>query len=331
MTTSNALSWIVALALFGCSSPEEGQTGGGAASSVGGAGGDAAAGGATDGGANAGGAGGEATGTGGAGGVGGDLHSGVIFACGWEDGDVGQDAFATGQVCTEWGANIDSTHSRSGNAAVRFEIRVGDLCNNNSARAELQITAGNPLIAGTTDFWYAFSTFFPADYASDEVPELFTQVLANDWDDTGHTGLPMGLWITNDQVSLKREWWPDGETQHLQSHDVEPLIKGEWVDWVFHVVPAVDETGLIQIWSRTQYASPGALNEEGYEMKLEVLGPNWMQGFMQPYFKVGAYKWKWNPSEPGPFDPDVRVFWLDEFKIGDSTSSIEDFLIPNPE
>lgn len=255
----------------------------------------------------------------------------IIASTSWEGGSLGQGIFSMGQNCYSHTLTLDNTHARLGSSSVKVVLHPEDSCNNGSARAEMQVASGNSLIAGRDDIIYGFSIFYPSDYAFDAVPELFTQ-----WLSSNDRSVNGGMWVVDDKVYLKQDFYADNITRTQHSHDFGALIKGEWVDWVFRIKSSTTSDGHIQIWRRRQFSSPGVTNTGGFENLLDETGPNTSPGSSnQIYFKLGIYKWLWHLSTiPGYtsdyFFPNERTYWIDNFKLGDASATITDFLVDFP-
>lgn len=237
----------------------------------------------------------------------------IAVYAGWEEGDVFQNIFWKGSICTAYGASISDSFARKGTKSVRFELRATDTICGASKRAELYI----PCSDSSQDIvWYAWSEYMPDNYAYDSHNELHFQL-----HDPTKFGPPLlGLWVTADRWKLVHTFdTADVEKRKpsIKQYDLGPVTKGVWVDWVLYANFKLDENGKIKLWRNG-------------ELLLDMAGANFNrekgQPQKQPYVKFGIYKWPWK-DYTGPFNPDRRVLYFDEFKTGKEGSTLDDFII----
>jgi hypothetical protein len=77
--------------------------------------------------------------------------------------------------------------------------------------------------------------------------QLFAQ-----WKDASSgTGSPpiamlAGSW-SRDRITLSAAGWPGGGSP--ESHDLGPLIRGRWIDWLVHITFSTrQDTALVEVW-----------------------------------------------------------------------------------
>lgn len=88
---------------------------------------------------------------------------------------------------------------------------------------------------------------------------------------------------------------------------------GSWTDWVIHVTWDYDADGRLKIW------------RDGV-LVVDRNGGNCSNDTDGPYPSFGEYKWPWRPDEDHPTNSAWRLFYHDEFRIGDHTSSYADVM-----
>lgn len=241
-----------------------------------------------------------------------------IISTSWEDGDILQHIFLPHSLCMPYSGTITDSIARKGKKSVRFELHSSDPICAGSKRAELYISSKTTVEEKFT--WYAWSEFLPTDYAYDEVNELHFQI----HDKFGQGPPSIGLWVSKDKWHLIQTYNPDdllNKKSTIKSHDLGPVLKGQWVDWVLHVNFSAGDDGVLQLWRNDTLL----LDLKGCNVS-KING----RQLENPYMKFGIYKWQWKDKQ-GPFNPDTRVTFFDELKMGKEGASIEDFIIRDDE
>jgi hypothetical protein len=236
----------------------------------------------------------------------------VPIHTGWEKGDIYQDVFSKGSVCTPYGATISDSFARKGQHSVRFELRSTDTICGFSKRAELTL----PTASTQNIVWYAWSEYLPQDYAFDKYPEVHFQL-----HHVSSGGSPLiALLVASDKWKLAQNFDTadiNNKRHSTKQYDLGPVIKGAWTDWVLYVDFKLDSTGKIKLWRNA-------------ELMLEIDGANFNreEGKPQrkPYMKFGIYKWLWH-DYAGPFDPATRIAYFDEMRTGKEGMAMENFII----
>ncbi|MEM9479954.1 MAG: polysaccharide lyase [Verrucomicrobiota bacterium] len=153
------------------------------------------------------------------------------------------------------------------------------------------------------EYWYGFSTYFPASWQPDTQSELFAQWIG--WRDYGPS---LAIYIYGDDYCIKKRWAAGGSYRNLWKGKVAE-DKGKWVDWVFRVRWSANKDGFIEVWKNG-------------EKILADTGRNCGVGEFAPYFKFGIYKWPWKESqEESPSTVTKRTLYIDEIRIGDESAS----------
>lgn len=166
--------------------------------------------------------------------------------------------------------------------------------------------------------WYGWSIHVPTTQPGDGKFDILAQF--HDWhqqqpawakDGTAPTCLTLredGLF----QFSLKYQGPVNPATGNPttvhQLFPLAPATKGEWQDFVVNVRWTHLSTGFLKVW----------LNGD---LLVDYTGPTYLDygAGRGPYFKMGDYKGVSNWSGTGP-----RYFHMDEFRMGDETSSYEE-------
>src|SRR5690606_11179284 len=120
------------------------------------------------------------------------------------------------------------------NKAVRFELRDNDPDVKRSRRAEVVIVKGEDGHIGK-DTWYAFDLYVPTDYTDEDNKELINQ-----WHQDGPSA---GLNIING-----RFLWRFFINGHKQDYDLGAIQKGQWNNFVIHMVHSYGSDGITELW-----------------------------------------------------------------------------------
>ena len=139
---------------------------------------------------------------------------------------------------------------------AEFNVKPGDTGWNGTEgtlRSEVRASieeSGSP--TNGTEQWWAWSTYFPKNFDWDEKNQFlyFTQ-----WHQTANSGNPnMGLWSNVDeelQLNVKggSGGKKSGDAEYAESYSLDDLVKGEWNDFVVHVIWSDDpDEGLVEVW-----------------------------------------------------------------------------------
>jgi MYXO-CTERM domain-containing protein len=148
---------------------------------------------------------------------------------------------------------------RQGKYAMRTELRNGDLSNNGTRN---EVWWNSPQTEGM-DRYYAWSTWFDAEYPSETTWQVFTQ-----WHHTGNTGSPP---LEMDVYGEEMRLYTRGTTILWSA----PLVRSVWHDFILHVHWSADaSTGFVELWHggtqvlarkylATLYAGQSALMKQG--------------------------------------------------------------------
>ena len=233
----------------------------------------------------------------------------LLFENSFESSAAG-DAYLTGTIggamhndqhcCTysiQKATSSGSFTAREGTGAVRYELRSTDPPVSQSLRAELTMPDGYT-DAGVR--WYGFSYYFE-NWQSDSWVSHELQ-----WHPDNNTGAAeLQLRTTNNQYTIVH-----GTEATSYHYDVFPapyrtVVSNVWVDFVFHVKFAADNTGFLQVWK-----DGVLLVDESNIVTAEPEGQ---------YIKIGINNWSWYEGDVGSVTQ--RVFYIDEVRVGDQNAS----------
>jgi len=92
---------------------------------------------------------------------------------------------------------------------------------------------------------------------------------------------------------------------------------GSWTDWAIHVKFAYTAgDGFLQIW------------KNGVKI-MDNTDPNCFNDDIGPYLLFGVYKWEWKSDYVT--NTDERLYYFDEFRIGDAEATYEDVAPGGPQ
>jgi hypothetical protein len=156
--------------------------------------------------------------------------------------------------------------------------------------------------------WYGWSIYAPANYPGDGLYDIVSQF--HDWHSTQpawgkDNKAPTCFLFVNGILQLDLKYQSAPQTVAHKSFNLGPTTKGAWHDIVVNVKWTHLSDGFMKVWVN------------GVQ-KLNYTGPTYMDygAANGPYFKMGNYKGAYNWPGTSP-----RVFYMDEFRMGDANSS----------
>lgn len=228
-------------------------------------------------------------------------------------------------LCCTYSMVQSSDVARTGKYSNKITLYKSDPLVSNNHRAELVWNSAAYTGETHTDVqWIGYSVYIPNDWVSDpNHPESIVNI---------HDGEPCPNSATNPQALIiagdRFQYWVNYSTTDYcaggskaivsQHMDIAPLVKGQWNDFVIHSNWSPGTDGFVQVWMNgTQ-----VLNYKG---RAYFVGT-----FKEPYIKFGDYKFSWTNETAwgGVSTTTERVFYNDGIKLGNSKSSLLDFLIP---
>lgn len=201
--------------------------------------------------------------------------------------------------------NQSSTQARAGSKSMKIDLRVDDEIVSSSRRAEIEPPC--QIDHETMERWYGGSWFL-VDWDEDNFGESILQ-----WHDTDGSAPPLAIQVYDNHLYLKGK--PHAGSPY-GVYDLGTVVSNEWIDIVIHVKWAYGNTGALECWRN------GVKLVDEEDISTNSAGGS--------YLKLGINKWNWAP----PFDPEEseveqRVFYIDEFRIGNENATYND-VAPTP-
>lgn len=223
----------------------------------------------------------------------------ILYRLDFEERDPLPSFIAT-QTATVYGLQIVDYPVYEGEKAARFELRNGDIENNNGTRAEISF----PEPDGTANIerWYAFAIYFPQkEYDTDSTDEVISQ-----WHQGGKATPSLCIRTKNNRLRLRVNARPNGK----EVVEMGPIEKDVWQYFVVHVKHSATANGLVEIWRN------GVLlvNYKGANMYDLRTG-----NYHLPNWKLGIYKSAWNKGVVT--DANKRVLYFDAISVGNERAS----------
>ena len=200
-----------------------------------------------------------------------------------------------------------------GRTAIRFEVRKSDPIFAGGLRAELN--RYSDVNTSTYEVWYGLSYFVPTDWVTDQ-SGLFD--IVNQWHDN--------TWGTSDGTEYKSplDFLVDGTKWRFQvrsgsgteqGFDIGTVEKGKWTNFVVHIKFVKTGTaGQVEIWK-------DGVKTNTYN------GPVGYNHYYAPFFKMGIYKWSWNPQDLaccGNTNSTSHTIYISNFRLGNSLATYND-------
>ena len=229
------------------------------------------------------------------------------------------------EACCSYTMTPSTAFKRTGQSSLRVELRKGDPELGGNKRAELTDNS-YPIPHDTNRRWWSFSNYLPAEFGKDSVHEIFAQWHYRATSSNVSASPPLSLqiykgdWIVElryDSVDINID---RGANIKLVSFNLGPWQKGVWNDWVFNYGYSFNNDGYLKIWKNGQ-------------LLVDYKGKTFFKGSYDPFFKLGLYRWVWGSNWPAQLEQSVytsRVYYVDNVKIGNQNSILQDFQIPNP-
>ncbi|HTD92728.1 MAG TPA: PKD domain-containing protein, partial [Chitinophagaceae bacterium] len=217
--------------------------------------------------------------------------------------------------CCSYSIQKSADVSRAGSYSLRFEVNKTDNLFANGRRAEVNLPASDKM---PLERWYGMSYYIPKDYIIDQ-PNLFEVV--NQWHDVGSAGetemkSPFDFIIDNGRWGLDIRWAASASASSASElkADLAPIAIGAWTDFVFHIRFSTGSDGVVEIW------------KDGTKVYTRN-GPVGFNHAVAPFFKMGIYKWPWNPQDMpccGNTNSTQKVLYIDEFRLGNANATYND-------
>jgi polysaccharide lyase-like protein len=160
-------------------------------------------------------------------------------------------------------AEVVSTRARDGRYSARFEVRPNpDPDARGGERSEILTQTGEQ--AGA-ESWWAWSTYFGEDFRPTEGTHwnIFT-----DWHNTAPSGQANVHFEVNTLTSpwtIQMRTFGGQQDQNQQIFVLSDFKRNAWVDFVFHVRWAPDNTGFVEAWVDGRHVLPRTNTPTIYE------------------------------------------------------------------
>lgn len=226
---------------------------------------------------------------------------------------------------------------RAGNYSMRSYLHRRD--SQHSYRTEAMMCPSDDAPEGThaaimlnnfggreSEYWIGFSVYIPPEFVIDieRLTDIIFQVHGKPDKAADGTYLePYRNPILAFEINANkwRVWnrWDDAATapaDHAHDNVYEAPLGasiGAWIDWVINVRWdwRQDGDGFLRIWRNG-------------ELWIDQDGPNCFNDQRGPHIAMGLYKWAWKETHDYPSNTDERVFYHDEFRMGDIEASYAD-------
>jgi hypothetical protein len=202
---------------------------------------------------------------------------------------------------------IDSGAARSGNYSSKHTLY------NCAIRSEAK---GKTTEIGET-YWYGWSYYFPEDFNQNGYT-IVNQMDA--WPPVN----PMPAGGCGHKLDVQNEGWyytlqrSDGvDSSEYSYHYLGSLTKGVWTDFVMHVKWTGNTNGFLKLWKNNS-------------LWINYNGRTWWNNEDNgPFFCGGEYKGQ-NYWADATGDPDPVIIYLDEVRVGNSSSNYAEVYPPTP-
>jgi hypothetical protein len=198
--------------------------------------------------------------------------------------------------------------------AMKFEQRKTDTPA--AVRAEMRLTS---LSNEPREGWWSWSEYLPSEDWAASDPH---QDVSGQWHERPdfHLGEtwrspPIMKKIQNGKYWVNIIWASAAVNSNPFSYDGQatidcgPVLTDQWVDWVFHIKYAYDNTGILEVW------------KNGVKVVERINMPNSFNDVDVPYFKIGVYKGAWCCAEYHATSPGTkRTIYIRNVKIGKPNS-----------
>lgn len=175
---------------------------------------------------------------------------------------------------------------------ARFEVRNGDIPPfGGGERAEIADPSGTLINVGD-EIWYGLDVMFPADFPTPASGSGWHIIFQWHSSTQGVGGPPLTLDVANDgRLYLANE----NEAPAWQWTEIGPIVRGEWVRYVIHVMASPDPAvGFGEVW------------QDG-ELVLPRHSRRTMMDTAHHYLKMGVYR--------DPANTATSVVYFDNFRV----------------
>ncbi len=160
-------------------------------------------------------------------------------------------------------ATVVSTRARDGRYSARFEVRPNP--NPDAPQGERSEALTQTGERAGAESWWAWSTYFGQDFRPTEGTHwnIFT-----DWHNTGPSGQANVHFEVNTLTSpwtIQMRTFGGQQDQNQRTFLLSNFKRDAWVDFIFHVRWAPDNTGFVEAWINGQHVLPRTNTPTIYE------------------------------------------------------------------
>lgn len=219
--------------------------------------------------------------------------------------DIGQ-PFSNQQHCCTYSIT-KAPIARTGNTAVRYEVRQAEPKTSGSKRSELT----GPGFGGNLEQWIGLSVYPPSNDGYSNLKQDQSVIQFHQNQDNGIP--PAALWISSGNWLLQHTntgspGAPPATGKAGNAYEkIAPVLPDQWNDIVIHIKWSANTDGFVQVW----------LNG-----KLTTDVKNIITGYATGnYMKLGLYEWPWENATTGTLK---QVIYCDDVRIGNNLATYKD-------
>jgi hypothetical protein len=203
---------------------------------------------------------------------------------------------ANEQYCCSYSINQVANPQGPGQV-IKYDLRSTDPIVSSSLRAEIQLQGTDA--PESSERWYGLQ-YYLQNYGADPGPESIMQ-----WHDIDGSCPPLSLQVAGGRLRIT-QCIDNGNTHN----DLGPVVSNTWFSIVARIKWASTNTGIIQVWRDGQRL----VNKSN--IRTNSTGGS--------YFKLGINKWSWAPPLVGSSNQTERIFYIDNFRMGNQNAFYND-------
>lgn len=198
------------------------------------------------------------------------------------------------QYCCSYSITEVLSPDGTGAKVIKYDLRSTDAVVSSSKRAEFQTNTDVPQ---ESEAWYGWK-WWMEKYDTDNGAESIWQAHDNDG-----TTPPLSIQVQSGRMRVMRSF-----TSGNLPTDIAPVVTGQWVSIVMHVIWSTSNNGLVEIWKDGVKQAPikGRTNSTGGS-----------------YVKIGINKWSWAPGG-GSSTATQRIFYMAQYRQGNGKATYRD-------
>lgn len=257
----------------------------------------------------------------------------LVYSAGFETGDVTEWSDVNYNLNRPMSEQLEIVTSpvRQGTYAVKTIVHDGDeFLDTGGERCDFE--SGGLREEEGDEYWYAWSTYFPADWQAPG-PSPDDWLLIADWhstyDDVGQL-IQLEVQADNSLKVLGLTGKVNGYTgfngsgkAHYFSEEVTPDIELEtWHDFIFHVKWTTSDEGQIEMWHKTE--AQGAFDQVLKLSDIPTLQyKTFKSSYKAPYFILAHYRGAGNANTSTLYHDGFRQSTSKEFLVEDGLYQLD--------